>query len=377
LNVLSNFSEEEFNKFPLKIGPRARLQKALGEYKKKSESEIPISVVLGLNQTITDDYIAKVRRSLIELSGNNRQVPFVDHDQLQFLDELGQGASGTVWRGHLRKPGEERGKEVAIKVLILTSSEDFLDDFKKEFMVLQSFNHPNVVKLFGVCLKPNLICLVMEYCAMGSLYHVINKADMTIMWDQFFSICKQSVLGLQALHNHNPKILHRDLKSLNLLMTKDWNVKVADFGLSLETNARTDMLIETRGTTSYMPPELFHATKYSTKSDVYSLGIVFWEMLYRVINQKYLRPYGEYNYSGPNSDILIVIAVANDNLRPTIPKNAPPDLAKLVHTCIKALPDDRPEAADVFVLLERAEEDYLLNKTIWNQTIQMKTNSNA
>jgi len=142
-------------------------------------------------------------------------------------------------------------------------------------MVLQSFNHPNVVKLFGVCLKPNLICLVMEYCAMGSLYHVINKADTTILWDQFFSICKQSVLGLQALHNHNPKILHRDLKSLNLLMTKDWNVKVADFGLSLETNARTDMLIETRGTTSYMPPELFHAIKYSTKSDVYSLGIVF------------------------------------------------------------------------------------------------------
>jgi len=209
----------------------------------------------------------------------------------------------------------------------------------------------------------------MEFCSLKSLHHVITS-NVNIGWEQFFNICKQAVMGLQALHTHSPKILHRDLKPLNLLMTKDWQVKVADFGVSLQEEiAQSDMLKEQRGTSAYMPPELFHSIKYSAKSDVYSLGIVFWEILYRVIHQIHQRPFAEFPYSGPNADLLIIVAVSTENLRPTIPPNTPPILRFLVEKCTKPQPNDRPDCHDILDLLEKADTNYKENKEEWERCI--------
>jgi len=317
---------------------------------------------------LDDSYVESLRSELMAESGN-QELPFINYNQLEFLDELGQGASGTVWKG-IWRPGEDRGMEVAIKTLI-TASQNFVIEFKTEILLLHSVKHPNVVTLFGVAFKPILI-LVMEFCSLRSLHHVMIS-NFDIGWDKFFQICKQADLGLQALHTHSPKILHRDMKPLNLLITKDWQVKVADFGVSLqEEKAKSDMLKEQRGTSAYMPPELFHSVKYSVKSDIYSLGIIFWEILYRVIYQVHQRPFEEYPYSGPTAELLIIVAVATENLRPTIPPNSPPILRYLVETCTKPQPKDRPECPDVLTLLEKAETNYKENKEEWENIILKK-----
>jgi len=198
------------------------------------------------HRVVDEQYIEEIRQFLFKMSPSIEDVVFIEFDQLEFIEELGTGSSGSVWKGMLRttttsNPSEERTIEVAIKTLINgDQNNNFLDEFKKEFKVLHSIQHKNVVKLFGVCLKPSFN-LIMEYCGCGSLYHVLssNKGDFNIGWEFFFNICKQTVEGLKALHTHQPEILHRDLKTLNLLITLDMTVKVADFGLSLDASAKS------------------------------------------------------------------------------------------------------------------------------------------
>jgi len=326
------------------------------------------------HRVVDEQYIEEVRQSLIKMSLSKEDVVFIQFDQLEFIEELGRGSSGSVWKGMLRTTSTEgsMSEERSIKTLINNGDQNnFLDEFKKEFKVLHSIQHKNVVKLFGVCLKPSLN-LIMEYCGCGSLYHVLstNKCGLSIGWEFFFNICKQTVEGLNALHTHQPEILHRDLKTLNLLITLDMTVKVADFGLSLDTSAKSVDLKEQRGTSTYMPPELFHGTKYSTQSDIYSLGIIFWEILFRVLHGKYQKPFGEYeNLRGPQGEILIILSVADPNvpLRPTIPETAPEILKQLITECYAGTPEKRPICEEVKKILVKAEEEYQSNKEEWDK----------
>ncbi|EGG13487.1 hypothetical protein DFA_11248 [Cavenderia fasciculata] len=105
----------------------------------------------------------------------------------------------------------------------------------------------------------------------------------------------QLLRGISTLHQSSPQIVHRDVKSLNFLVTRDWRIKVADFGLSrFNTKSNQMTLNKTRGTSAYCAPEVFQGKEYSEKSDVYSLGVVFWELAFALVNGRYLHPYGEY-----------------------------------------------------------------------------------
>jgi len=142
-------------------------------------------------------------------------------------------------------------------------------------------------------------------------------------------------------------------------------VKVADFGLSLDASAKSVDLKEQRGTSAYMPPELLHGTKYSTQSDIYSLGIILWEILFRVLRGKYQKPFGEFeNLRGPQGEILIILSVADANvpLRPTIPENTPEILKHLITECYDGNPEKRPICKEVKKILLKAEEEYKSNK---------------
>lgn len=133
------------------------------------------------------------------------------------------------------------------------------------------------------------------------------------------------ISGVKVLHSQKTPILHRDLKTLNVLVTSDYCMKVCDFGMSRrDSQSNLQTLTQMRGTYAYMAPELADKRPYTDRSDIYSFGIMLWEMTYRTINKKYQRPFGEY----PNlvRDFQIIIQVSKHQLRPTIPSSTPKSL---------------------------------------------------
>jgi len=243
-------------------------------------------------------------------------------------------------------------------------------EFEREFQIISALESPYIVKFYGVSIKTRL-CIVMEYCARGSIYSLLADESWDFGWDRFFDFSLDTVIAINTLHSWDPPIMHRDLKSLNLLVDYDWKVKVCDFGLSrFDTNSNLKTLSNLRGTYSYAAPEVYFGEKFTPKSDVFSIGILLWEMVYRVINQLYQQPFGE--YPSLRMDFQILIASAKKGVRPTMPPTTPAALAELIKRCLEREADKRPSTLEVQQALEKIQEDYVKNKQIWQQTIQNK-----
>eukprot|EP01042_Synura_sphagnicola_P000002 gene2-2_t len=148
------------------------------------------------------------------------------------------------------------------------------------------------------------------------------------------SMMKDICDGMAYLHSRNPVIIHRDLKSLNILVTESWIAKITDFGLSrvsTEFGSRaTDMMTGQIGTYHWMAPEVISGTMYTGKADVFSFSIIMWELLTR-----------QTPYNGMNP-VQIVAAVCNASLRPTLPPDGPPALNALIEECWSKDPSKRP-----------------------------------
>lgn len=211
----------------------------------------------------------------------------------------------------------------------------------------------------------------MEYCSKGSVYSVLSNEKFNFGWDKFFDMALDTVIAIQILHSNNPPIMHRDLKSLNLLVDSDWKVKVCDFGLSrFDTNSNLKTLSNLRGTYHYAAPEVYFGEKFTPKSDVFSIGIILWEMVYRVINQAYQAPFGE--FPTLRLDFQILIASAKKNTRPTIPPSCPPELTNLIKKCFEKEAESRPSTLEVRETLEKLKDHFYHNKEVWEKTIQPK-----
>ncbi|KYQ92009.1 ankyrin repeat-containing protein [Tieghemostelium lacteum] len=285
----------------------------------------------------------------------------ISQQDLEYTDKIGSGISGKVYKGLYR------GREVAIKVLKSADEAHNREEFLKEFNVLASLQSSLIVGLYGVVLEPR-ICLVMEYCQKGSLYQVLHQEKFT--WDRFFSVSHQLLKGISCLHLSQPQIVHRDVKTLNFLVSKDYRIKVADFGLSrFNTKSNQMTLNKTRGTSAYCAPEVFQGQEYSEKSDVYSLGVVFWELVYSVINQRYLHPYGEYKNL---NEFQIMLYTANHNLRPTIPPTCPQSLRSLISSCWDRDPTNRPTCSQAIVILTQAEKEFTSSQGSWDELIRIR-----
>jgi len=271
--------------------------------------------------------------------------------------KLGSGTSGTVYQGLYK------GETVAIKVLKTEQSQKEQEEFKKEFQIMSAIKSPYIVFFFGACLEPKL-CMVMELCVHGSLYHVMNDAKLDIGWEQAFSFSKEMVKGVECLHSFTPQVVHRDMKSLNLMVNEQWHVKVGDFGLSrFNTDTQKETLAKMRGTFAYAAPEVYFGEKFSTKSDVFSIAVILWELAVRCIKREYQRPYQEY----PNLhfDFQIIIQTAKKGLRPTIPP-CPEPFASLIRQCWDHDPEKRPSCGEILVRLEEVEKDFADHSDSWN-----------
>lgn len=198
------------------------------------------------------------------------------YDLWEIIGELGDGAFGKVYKAQ----NKETGVLAAAKV-IETKSEEELEDYMVEIEILASCNHPYIVKLMDAFFYDNKLLIMIEFCPGGAVDATMLELDRALKEPQIQVICKQMLEALQYLHSM--KIIHRDLKAGNILLTLDGDIKLADFGVSAKntkTLQRRDSFI---GTPYWMAPEVVMCetmkdAPYDYKADIWSLGITLIEL---------------------------------------------------------------------------------------------------
>jgi len=228
--------------------------------------------------------------------------------------------------------------------------------------MLMNIDSPYIVQLYGATLKDTL-CIIMEYCEKGSLDTALKDPYFGNNWDIVFQVINEIVMGIKFLHENVPSILHRDLKSSNVLVTNENHCKIADFGISrYDTSVNISTLQKCRGTFAYISPEGFKSEKFVTASDIFSIGIIMWETINRCVKGKYELPYFEHNRK---NEFIILMKVHNEDLRPSIP-NIPNDLKTLLQKSWNNDKEARPTSDELLTQINHFMVHYNSNKDEWN-----------
>ncbi|XP_042465207.1 probable LRR receptor-like serine/threonine-protein kinase At1g05700 [Zingiber officinale] len=211
----------------------------------------------------------------------NRQFTYMELQNItnNFQKILGKGGFGSVFHGHL-----EDGTQVAVKLLSQSSSQG-TKEFLAEAQHLTRVHHRNLVSLVGYCNEVNHLALVYEFMSQGTLQdHLRGRANSAraLSWRQRLQMAIDSARGLEYLHKGcKPPLVHRDVKSGNILLSETLEAKLADFGLSKAFLSETNSHISTvvMGTPGYLDPEYYNTSQLSEQSDVYSFGVVLLELI--------------------------------------------------------------------------------------------------
>ncbi|XP_057728527.1 G-type lectin S-receptor-like serine/threonine-protein kinase SD1-1 isoform X2 [Arachis stenosperma] len=222
---------------------------------------------------VMNDYEEDLQLSLFDMSTISSATNNFSTDNI-----LGKGGFGSVYKGVLKD-----GKEIAVKRLLQNSSQG-IQEFKNEVMHIAKLQHRNLVKLLGCCVYAEERLLVYEFMLNKSLDYFIfdEKKSMLLDWTMRFDIINGIARGLLYLHQDSRhRIVHRDLKAANVLLDGEMNPKISDFGLARsfggnETKANTRHVV---GTYGYLSPEYIIDGVYSTKSDVFSFGVLVLEIV--------------------------------------------------------------------------------------------------
>ncbi|KAL9353168.1 hypothetical protein Peur_055848 [Populus x canadensis] len=194
-----------------------------------------------------------------------------------FSKKIGRGSFGTVYYGQMKE-----GKEVAVKIMG-DSTTHMTQQFVTEVALLSRIHHRNLVPLIGYCEEENQRILVYEYMHNGTLRDHIHGSvnQKRLDWLARLQIAEDSAKGLEYLHTGcNPSIIHRDVKTSNILLDINMRAKVSDFGLSRQAEEDlTHVSSVARGTVGYLDPEYYANQQLTEKSDVYSFGVVLLELL--------------------------------------------------------------------------------------------------
>ncbi|OVA04645.1 Protein kinase domain [Macleaya cordata] len=275
-------------------------------------------------------------RSSSELSFDveDLDIPWSD---LDLKEKIGAGSFGTVHRA------DWNGSDVAVKILM---EQDFhaerFQEFLREVAIMKRLRHPNIVLFMGAVTRPPNLSIVTEYLSRGSLYRLLHKSGAREVLDEKrrLSMAYDVAKGMNYLHRHNPPIVHRDLKSPNLLVDKKYTVKVCDFGLS-RFKANTFLSSKSvAGTPEWMAPEVLRDEPSNEKSDVYSFGVILWELV------TLQPPWINLNAA------QVIAAVGFKNRRLEIPSNVNPQVATLIEACWAHEPWRRPSFSSIMDTLK-------------------------
>lgn len=263
--------------------------------------------------------------------------PINDKD-ITYVKEIGKGKYGKVFQVKWSY------SDAAVKTLFLDDpSDEDMRSFEDECRLMAKLRCPNVVQFYGYCIKPQY-AIVMEFMSMGSLYQVLHSKQ-PLDWNIRMRIVNDIACGLAFLHKK--KILHGDIKSLNVLLNENFQAKLTDFGFSKIKKTSCKSTKNVTGTLQWMAPELSNTDEgCNFASDIYSLGITFWEISTRKIPfQEVIKPE------------LIPLRV-NSGLRETIPPDCPQKLSTLIVACWDSDPKKRPTADSVAGYLISKEENF-------------------
>ncbi|XP_022172420.1 mitogen-activated protein kinase kinase kinase 10 isoform X2 [Myzus persicae] len=272
----------------------------------------------------------------------NAHITEIDFGELELEEVIGVGGFGKVYRGYWNN------KEVAVKAARQDPDEDISEtvkNVKQEANLFWLLDNENIVSMLGVCLQIPNLCLIMEYARGGSLNRVLMgrkiRPDVLVDW------AIQIARGMNYLHNGAPiSLIHRDLKSSNVLLNETIEnndlqfktLKITDFGLAREVYKTTRM--SAAGTYAWMAPEVIKKSIFSKASDVWSYGVLLWELLT-----------GEMPYKG--IDVLAVAyGVAVNKLTLPIPSTCPQPFRELMEACWHSDSHMRPSFEDILTSLD-------------------------
>ncbi|CAM8923532.1 unnamed protein product [Rhodiola kirilowii] len=255
-------------------------------------------------------------------------------EHLVLYERIGLGSYGEVYHA------DWNGMEVAVKKFL---DQDFsgaaLAEFRREVRIMRGLRHPNVVHFVGAVTRPPNLSIITEFLPRGSLYRIIHRPHGYIDERQRLKMALDVAQGMNCLHTSTPTIVHRDLKSPNLLVDNNWNVKVCDFGLSRLKHNTFLSSKSTAGTPEWMAPEVLRNEPSNEKCDVYSFGVILWELATLKLP-----------WSGMNP-MQVVGAVGFQHRRLEIPKEVDPLVARIIWECWQQDPSLRPSFAQLTVAL--------------------------
>ncbi|XP_010515015.1 PREDICTED: serine/threonine-protein kinase HT1 isoform X1 [Camelina sativa] len=261
----------------------------------------------------------------------------IDASKVSYGDRFTHGVYSQLYHG------EYEGKAVALKIITAPDNSDdrFLaarleKQFTMEATLLSRLSHPNVVKFVGVSTGN---CIITEYVPRGSLRSYLHKLEhKSRPLQQLIEFGLDIARGMEYVHSR--EIVHRDLKPENVLIENDFHLKIADFGIACEEEY-CDVLGDNTGTYRWMAPEVIRRIPHGRKCDVYSFGLILWEMVAGAVPYEEMTPF------------QAAFAVMHKNIRPVIPKDCPTAMKELIELCWSLQTNKRPEFWQIVKVLEQ------------------------
>ncbi|GCB65509.1 hypothetical protein scyTo_0013469 [Scyliorhinus torazame] len=255
----------------------------------------------------------------------------INTSELTFMKELGSGQFGVVRLGKWR---------ATLKVAIKTISEGSMseEDFIEEAKVMMRLSHPNLVQLYGVCTQKRPICIVTEFMENGCLLNYLRQKQGRLHKEALLGICEDVCEGMEYLERNH--FIHRDLAARNCLVGDKNVVKVSDFGMA--RYVLDDEYTSSTGSkfpVKWSPPEVFHFSKFSSKSDIWSFGVLMWEVFTE----------GRMPFENKsNAEVVDEISRGERLYRPSL---ASPTVYQIMYSCWHEKPDARPSFCELLDLI--------------------------
>ncbi|CAB4302984.1 unnamed protein product [Prunus armeniaca] len=298
------------------------------------------------------------QNSSLEAEGQRFTYPEIVEITRNFASIIGRGGFGEVYFGTLQNQ-----TQVAVKLLISSSTQGS-KEFENEVKLLVRAHHRNLVSLVGYCDEGETMALVYNFVANGNLQQRLS-ADVTLhvlTWKERLQIAVDAARGLDYLHNGcKPSIVHRDLKTSNILLNENLHAMIADFGLSkvLATESATHVSTDPKGTFGYLDPQYYNTGKLNKKSDIYSFGIVLLELITgraAIIRDVETEPIHICRWVSPNFETIEIESIVDSRIQGTYNTSSAWKALQLAMACVSLKAIRRPDITFIYKDLKECLE---------------------